>query len=166
MGASKTGTEQSGKVLLGSMAGGEHVSVQVTLDTFSPASTCTSMEHRIIPAPPQLSIVWFVGRDYSGQIPPEERLVVRTHNVPQLQQVEEWWEGWHLNTMHAECAHMTPEMLTPPEGHAPDMRHVNEWRLANVACPVSGYRYRTDWLATPLPDDVLTAVRAFIKENS
>lgn len=95
-----------------------------------------------------------------GQIREAERVIVhraRALDADTLALIERAWRDDHLNHMHTECDHMTPEMLDPsPEVIAaylaehptkPSYSALQHYRLDRVVCPVTGYRYGHAWLA-------------------
>jgi hypothetical protein len=76
------------------------------------------------------------------------------------------------NTTHAGCIHMTPDVLTPADdvldlwifdnpGADRYGRHsaLQSWRLANVVCPETGYRWGRKWLVTVPDPERLAALR-------
>lgn len=104
-----------------------------------------------------------------GQVSPEERrLAVLTD--PAVRIIERAWEQHHLNLMKAACAHMSESSLTPSEDeltaymeakvaergewrekYSPTFYGRNDalqkWRLDNVVCAETGYKYGHAWLA-------------------
>lgn len=66
-------------------------------------------------------------------------------NVSKLRAV---WRRWHLNDMRPNCAHQS--YVGPRPEDLPSI----------PKCPETGYRYGHAWLVEPLPDDVLSWVRA------
>lgn len=113
------------------------------------------------PAPGALDGHWH----RSGQVSPEDRVIVGQKR-PELAQLFADADAWHLNDLHAACDHMTPEMLTPPEGiptqfGRPD---VMRWRLDNVTCPITGYRYGRSGLAKAAPAELVEAIAGTLIE--
>jgi len=66
------------------------------------------------------------------------------------------WERWHLNGMHAECAHL--------ERQWEDSTYGKRLKLdgPGTVCPESGYRMGWAWLVEPLPDIIITEVRRLL----
>lgn len=66
------------------------------------------------------------------------------------------WERWHLNGMHAECAHL--------EHQYEDSTYGKRLKLdgEGTVCPVNGYKMGRAWLVEPLPDIVITEVRRLL----
>lgn len=127
-----------------------------------------------------------------GQTPAEDRVIVRRHENDATEEerafIEQVWVDHHLSDMNAACDHMTPEMLEPAddvleayviayrekrgewrEKYSPAFygrqNQVQKWRLDNVVCPETGYRWGHAWLAKTVPDDVLAKVRTLIESG-
>lgn len=64
--------------------------------------------------------------------------------VSSVKKLYETWTEWHLNDMQAGCDHQTPTGDRPLD--------------TTPACPVTGYRYGTEWLFKPIPQDVFAWV--------
>ena len=99
-----------------------------------------------------------------GQISPEDRVIARRHEndaSPELAAfIDELWSVHHLNDMHAECDHMTPDMLARHEGES-----TQDWQtrmLDTVTCPESGYRWGRAWLARTVLADTLAKARTLV----
>jgi len=96
----------------------------------------------------------------SGQVPPEDRVIV-TEKHPDLDFIEEVWDRYHLNTMRAGCEHMTEEMLARREGE-----NTHDWQtrmLGECKCPVTGYTWGHAWLATHVPDEVIERLTQIVQ---
>lgn len=169
-------------VYLGESERGTHVYADVRVEPGEPGKVVTFMDHSTGPAPERVSICftelkrkgnprtapdsWHLG---GGQIPPEDRRIAKTA-TPHLELIERAWATQHLNDMHAECDHMTPEMLEPtPEQIAayaaenprtPSYSLIQYWRLDTVVCPESGYRYGRSWLASTPDPEIVAALKA------
>jgi hypothetical protein len=81
----------------------------------------------------------------------------------------ELWDKWHLNAMRAACAHMdlsvVPDDLpayTSYEDRKAGLLDRSGWMLANVRCPVTGYKYGSAWLAENVPDEVVEEISNLI----
>lgn len=70
-------------------------------------------------------------------------------NLVELLELHDFWRSWHLNDMHAACAHMKL-----PKDQSYEARK-------NITCPVTGYKYGHAWLYEPLPTNVVERIRAF-----
>jgi hypothetical protein len=114
-------------------------------------------------APDRIAERWWIG---AGQTPADKRVLVGDVS-DHVRAVEEAWQHDHLNLLNAACEHMTEEMLSASdeelEAYATTQNRefftrdsmVQSWRLDNVVCPVTGYKYGHAWLArTPDPDRV------------
>lgn len=76
--------------------------------------------------------------------------------------VREVWREHHLNDLHAGCEHQRAlgwesMMEIGPHGYE---------RLANVGvpCPVCGYRFGSAWQYVPIPEEIITEIRSWIRE--
>lgn len=119
-----------------------------------------------------------------GQVPPRERILIGALD-PAVRVVEDAWKRHHLNLTNAACDHMTEEMLTPSdevldayiaaevakrgewrEKYSPAFYGrsdaLQKWRLDNVTCPVTGYRWGQAWLAKKVDDAIVDALRAAV----
>lgn len=133
-------------------------------------------------------------QDYQGgQVDASDRVIVRRHQGDASPELDAYLTqihlDHHLNDLNAGCVHMTPEMLTPKgyvlaeyestkraergewrEQYSPAFYGpadvLQSWRLDNVACPETGYRWGHAWLAYHLPDDVISTVRHIIETGS
>lgn len=117
--------------------------------------------------PDRVAVSFEVVRESWGQIPADERVIVRSHanDADEITRafIEALWSEHHLNDMHAECDHMTPDMLARHEGES-----VSDWQtrmLDTVVCPVSGYKWGRAWLARSVPADVLAQVRTLVESG-
>ena len=109
-----------------------------------------------------------------GQIPSDERVIAERSadlSANDLALIERMWAEDHLNTMNAACDH-TDREPTAEELAAPDFPvqygrpDVTGWKLANLACPVTGYRWGSAWLVKCLPAERVTEYRALISRHS
>lgn len=105
----------------------------------------------------------------AGQIPPEERVIAdtdgRTLSASDVEFIEGAWSRWHLNTLRAGCVHTEGVDFQHPIYEVPDevLPHkVSGWKLDNVRCPTTGYRWGRDWLTELLPMDVVSRVRELL----
>jgi hypothetical protein len=147
----------------------------------------TFTDHSQGPRPVELGISWTVlasprhpelaADRYlrgAGQTSPEDRVIPKAPNAARV--VEDMWAEFHLNTLNAACDHMTPEMLNPgsevidayieanPErGRYGRSNALSSWRIDNVVCPETGYRWGSAWLARTIPADRLDALRAALQ---
>jgi hypothetical protein len=69
------------------------------------------------------------------------------------------WDEWHLNDMRAACAHMS----LPRDTSYDAQRGITCPRVSLVK-DRHAYRYGAAWLYAPLPDDVVSFVREFIRK--
>lgn len=110
----------------------------------------------------------------AGQTDPIDRVIPNAPDAARV--VEQMWLEYHLNTTNAACDHMTPEMLNPGsevidtyiETHPARGRYgrasaLASWRIDNVVCPETGYRWGSAWLARAIPADRLDALRAALQ---
>lgn len=83
-----------------------------------------------------------------GQI--QSELPSITKEFIDLPKLIEYWNIYHLNNMKAGCAHMsiTKEVRDGP---------MSEWPVCQ------GYKYGSEWLYSPVPDDVLETIRSWNK---
>ena len=74
-------------------------------------------------------------------IHPDNITPAKGRTVAEIWRLWAIWKRWHLNTMRAGCEHQTanPYLM---------------WRIGEP-CPVCEYRYGHEWIAEPLPDDVV-----------
>lgn len=118
----------------------------------------------------------------AGQISPEDRMIVRPL-IPreQITAIETAWATSHLNDMNAACDHMTEDMLTPAddvldeyirteiekrgewrEKYSPAFYGrtdaIQKWRLDNVVCPETGYKYGHAWLTKAVDPAILESL--------
>lgn len=68
------------------------------------------------------------------------------------------WERWHLNGMHAECAHLEHQWETDPRYGYKRLKLDGE----GTVCPVNGYRMGRAWLVEPLPEIIITEVQRLL----
>lgn len=152
-----------------------YVSAEVTLGTLP--GTYPTIEHDTITDPAALSITFEVGFrgagdiDWdayiyqTGQVPTRDRKIVR----PPLHHKYRWgerdgydlrhtidllWREWHLNDMTAGCAHQeVPEGAreADPTGYLGDKIEL---------CPITGYRWGSQWLVMPLTEHALGRIAA------
>lgn len=149
------------------------------------AEPVETVTHAIVPRPPQIGISFTHYRnvptahgrvaadiadrwwEQSGSEIPRLAAWVDPHVRAVLDAVQD--SG---NLLHAACVHMTPELLTPaddvldawmtdhPNRHDYGRQGgLQRWRLANVTCPETGYRWGRKWLATVPDADRLAALR-------
>lgn len=79
-----------------------------------------------------------------GQVPADKRVITRpAMSREHIELIEQAWEHHHLNTLKAGCEHIV-------DGDIGDV------------CPVTGYRWGSAWLATIVPEEVLTGLRNLI----
>lgn len=71
---------------------------------------------------------------------PELTTLTNGWTVSSVHKLYDTWREWHLNDMRAGCAHQTIG-----EGNALD---------TTPPCPITGYRYGTQWLLKPIPQHV------------
>lgn len=176
-------------IYLGATAQREHVYAELRITPGNSERMVTFTDHSQAPQPERVSISFAVlshkHRDprtapdaywlSSGQVQPEDR-VIATPAIPlgHLRWIQNAWATEHMNDMHAECDHMTPEMLEPtPEQlaeyaqahpHTPSYSLAQYWKLDNVACPVTGYRWGSAWLARTPDRAMRHALRLLIAE--
>lgn len=181
------GRVESREFLLGSTASGERVTA--TLAVTYREGTATDREHREIAAPVSLSASFTTyhtvkpdpGRDWSrisdrffvsaGQVEQAERMIADEDVSPALSLdtlrfIESTHARYHLNDMHAECAHMA-ELLDPaPEilsAYKAERAIAEPWRtptlqgyrVDRVVCPETGYKYGNAWLVEIVPPEIL-----------
>lgn len=188
------------KIGLGYTAEGLRVVAILGLYPAEPGKTITLTDHREAPDVDGVAIgfdlfdpsksrntsAYWVS---SGQVPPEDRVVVRRHVTdatgPDREFIEQVWLDYHLNDVQAACVHMTEAALTPSDevfaeykarkveergtlqAYSPafygDGDALQKWRLDNVVCPVTGYRWGRAWLAEVVPEPVLTRYRELVQ---
>lgn len=161
------------KIGLGYTEEGCRVVATIAID-YSDGALVTFTDHSERPAPDCISVTWEVTRPNSrmiesaGQVPPEDRVIARRHArdaTPEVREfIEQLWLDHHLNDMHAECEHMTTEMLSKRDGETG-----SEWQkrmLETVVCPLTGYRWGRAWLAREVPVDVLTRTARLIETGA
>jgi hypothetical protein len=151
------------KIGLGWTAENRRVIAYVAVEDGSGVSTFT--DHTEGASPARVSVSFEVVADHFGQIPAEDRVIVRHHSNDASEEtrafIEELWTAHHLNDMNAACEHMTADMLARHEGES-----ASDWQtrmLDTVTCPESGYRWGRSWLARSVPADVLTKARKLIE---
>lgn len=125
------------------------------------------MDHTQAADPDRVSVSFEVvggGHESFGQIGSEDRVIARRHAndaSPELAAfIDELWSVHHLNDMHAECDHMTPDMLARHEGES-----TSDWQtrmLDTVVCPESGYKWGRAWLARTVPAETLAKARTLV----
>jgi hypothetical protein len=164
---STTTTRNERKIGLGWTADGERVVARVAVEDGSGVSMFT--DHSEGAAPARVSVSFeVIGGKYQaqswGQVPAEDRVIVRRHENDATDEtrefIEELWSAHHLNDMQAACDHMTPDMLARHEGES-----THDWQgrmLDTVVCPVSGYKWGHSWLARKVPADVIAKARTLI----
>lgn len=146
---------------------GGRVVAEVTVEDGSGIAIFT--DHTEGPAPARVSVSFEVVGPGSawqgGQVPAEDRVISRKHendaSIATQTFIEELWTQQHLNDMHAECDHMTPEILARLDGES-----TSDWQtrmLDTVVCPVTGYRWGRAWLARAVPTDVLARARKLVR---
>lgn len=152
---------------LGQTRSGAHVAVKACLEN-KPVAGFSTVEHEPIadatwPEFTMSGAVWDSprakltrdsGADGYGQCIDDARAVTRpsgTLTRKDVLRLVELWERWHLNLMHAACAHM----MTLPADPSYDARK-------GIVCPETGYRYGTAWLAERLPGDVWPEVQSIL----
>lgn len=152
---------------------GLRVIAEVTLTSPSNPGEVEYTDHVFRLPPMRVSVVWEITRgrgsfDSFGQIPASERVIARRHKSDATEEtaafIERLWADHHLNDTHAECDHMTPEMLSK---HADETG--TEWQtrmLSTVRCPETGYKWGHAWLARSVPEDVLERVATLIGTGS
>jgi hypothetical protein len=113
----------------------------------------------------------------SGQVPPEERRVIKTSTrlgLPDRQALEQLWVDWHLNGMKSGCAHMptweeleakVAKLDDPPMQY--NMPDVAGWAIKNVFCPETQphQSWGSRWWVKPLPADRRERFLAIIEGN-
>lgn len=157
---------------LGWTAEGYRITAVVRLEPAKPDVTTTFTDHATGPRPAELGIMFAVedrrranGYYQGGQVDAEHRIIARRDPFGDASRevaafINETWSAHHLNTMHAACDHMTPEMLARRDGES-----TPDWQtrmLAEVVCPETGYRWGRAWLARPIPADVLDKLERLI----
>lgn len=108
-------------------------------------------------------------------------------SAPKVQRMIEVWKRWHINTMRAGCEHQRAEgwdtrPIDPSkplnafgkhfEGQRDDLPNMLAWvrpsehpeGLLTKPCPTCGYRYGTQWLPEPLPDDIVAEVTGWLTD--
>jgi len=119
----------------------------------------------------------------SGQVPPIDRRI--SDPLPHTRLIENAWLDWHLNDMKPACDHMTDEMLNPADDVLDEYIRVKteergewrekyspafygrrdalqKWRLDNVVCPETGYKWGHAWLARHLPDELVHDLMPYV----
>lgn len=170
---------------LGWTQDGYRVVARIEIDPANPERLTQFIDHSTGPTPERVSVSYTVrdmrhprnGYELSGQVPPEDRVITTRADAdasPELEAfINHMWERWHLNDAHAACAHMTPAMLNPDTDtlaayvaeHPGADRYgqaVQSYRLDNVRCPETGYKYGSAWLAETVDPDDLAQFRALI----
>lgn len=173
------------KVNLGTIAHRQRVVIHVRygLDPHNTSPVTSMHTHETIARPDLLSITGelcdLTKRRTSsnfvvaaGQIIDDVRTITTpagTLTLDDVNRLADLWRTWHLNTMRAHCAHMdlstTPADLpnyVSAADRATGRTDVPTWRLDNLVCPVSGYRYGRAWLAEAVPDAVIAELSALI----
>lgn len=172
---------------LGRTIAGYRVWAHVEIREPEQHARATFTDHHQGPRPIDLGISWTVLNSprhptladdrfflSGGQTPPEDRVIPAAPYAARI--VEQMWLEFHLNTLNAACDHMTPEMLNPgsevidafiyadpSRGQWGRDNALQRWRLNNVVCPETGYRWGTAWLARTIPADRLDALRAALQ---
>lgn len=172
---------------LGRTIEGYRVWAHVEISEPEQHARATFTDHSQGPAPVTLGISWTVLASPrhpnladdrylrgAGQTSPEDRVIPNAPDAVRV--VEDMWLEFHLNTLKAACDHMTPEMLNPGSevidawidadpnrGRYGRTHALQGWRLANVVCPDTGYRWGSAWLARTIPADRLDALRAALQ---
>lgn len=163
----------AGTVFIGRTADRERVWAEIRLE--APAGRPVEFtDHTTGPQPVVLSICWTIAspgksEDMTeiqehrflsfGQTPAHERRITKrapSMSAAELHTIESAWELWHLNDMNAGCDHMAG--VTVPEGV-----NAQTWKLDNLVCPVTGYRYGRAWLARTVPSETVAALVAIIE---
>ena len=117
----------------------------------------------------------------SGQVPAGERRLAVLAD-PAVRIVERAWEQHHLNLTKAACVHMSESSLTPSEDELSAYMEakvaergewrekyspafygrsdaLQKWRLNNVVCATTGYKYGHAWLAEKVDADEVEELR-------
>lgn len=152
----------------------EHVSAEVSLGQL--IGTYPTIEHDTITDPITFAVQFTVGPrprgDYvdwdelvtrGGQTAPEDRKILRPpwydkfkpgeRNGYDLRHViDTLWREWHLNATTPGCAHQ----VVPPE--ARDADHTGPFADSIKRCPITGYRWGSQWLIKPLTDAALERI--------
>lgn len=97
-----------------------------------------------------------------GQIPERERRILQGDNSPLTKDqrilIQSAWRRHHLNDLQAGCVHMR-DMLVPEEH---DEKDDQSYMLNHWVCPVTGYRWGTQWLVSELPADMLAQLKGIL----
>lgn len=147
--------------------------VVVTLELRRHAGTWQTVTHETVTDPLELSLTGEVV-EYRHREPYAGGQVVDTladivtpapgWTLEEIAELATVWDRWHLNTMRAACAHMTPADLAREDNGYGGTR-ISTTDPRNT-CPVSGYRYGHAWLTELLPDDVAERVRYLMRDRS
>jgi hypothetical protein len=75
--------------------------------------------------------------------------------LEEIAELRSIWERWHLNTMRAACAHMSPDAATL-------------WGRGMVeeCAEGTGYTYGHAWLTEELPGEIVERVRHLMRDRS
>lgn len=160
------------EILIGRTDDGENVYAEARIEISNPGEWHT-VEHETVTDPVTLAFSGVVirkggsfGRDGdwrgAGQIVDDVKRIVtplQGWSAEDVAKLVENWDKWHLNTMRAGCVHQPPESIVYQQGKYG--REVNF--DATPVCPVSGYRYGSEWLTEAVPADVLAWVRERFK---
>lgn len=109
-----------------------------------------------------------------GQVSAEERVIAERSadlTADDLALIERMWAEDHLNTMNAACDHTDREPSAeelaaadfPVQYGRPD---ITKWKLRNLVCPETGYRWGSAWLVKCLPAERVTEYRELIARHT
>lgn len=158
----------NGNIEVGTVPGDRHgyaartrlpVTIDVRIERLERRETYQTTQHEGLTRPLGLSVmsnVWQPGRGdiVTGGATREPLRDVAEHGTPgrfwdpdKLTLMARLGDQWHANDMTAACAHQEVVYEEKPY-HRPSLD-------LTPPCPVTGYRYGTDWLITPLSTPVV-----------
>ena len=137
---------------------------QVTVNIERRKCLKQTIDHKMVS---EYSIISFAGENDRaiGQIVNELEYLYNNGKLfikkSDLKRIIELWNEWHLNDMNAACIHQTPFSVN--EFSYEKFKELAQKETAK--CPV-GYRYGSDWLLKPVPDEVIKEIIDIFERKS
>lgn len=127
---------------------GRQTNAFVTLRLERVDRSSQTIDHQLVEGYLELGITTGLGRDASnGRLMPGMPLIIEPEPPFTRERLDDLRAlvKYHLNVMHAECAHQPKTKDAEP-------------------CPETGYRFGSEWLVEPLPTDILPRLRAIFED--